>query len=149
QCDLCRISVAYLADHYHIGVLTENGWQTTRESQSRFRMNLDLADAVQHVLDGILDRDDVAIRGAKKIESAVKRRRFSGSGRPRHQQHSLWQTKDTSQFGRVERGKPELIQRDDAGTRIEQADDDFLTKVCRQCGDTHIEPTVVILHQKP
>src|SRR5215831_19749848 len=94
QCNFRRISIAYLADHYHIGILTENGWQTTRESQSRLWMHLDLADPVQHVLDGIFDRDDVAIRRAQKIEGAVKRCRFSGSRRPRYQQHSLWQRQD-------------------------------------------------------
>ena len=55
-----RLEVADLADHDDVGILAQDRAQAARERHLDLRVDLRLADAVDVVLDRILDGHDVA-----------------------------------------------------------------------------------------
>jgi len=59
--DLGRLRVADLADHDLVGVMTEDGPQPAGEGQALLLVDRDLGDAVDLVLDGVLDGDDLVL----------------------------------------------------------------------------------------
>ncbi len=58
--DLRGLQIAHFAHHDHVGVLAQDGAQQGGESQPDLRLGLHLVDAVELILDRVLDRDDVA-----------------------------------------------------------------------------------------
>ena len=58
--DLRGLQVADFADQHHVRVLAQDGAQAAREGHLDLGVDLGLADAVDVVLDRILDRHDVA-----------------------------------------------------------------------------------------
>ena len=58
--DLRGLEVADFADHHHVRVLAQDGAQAAREGHLDLGVDLGLADAVDVVLDRVLDRHDVA-----------------------------------------------------------------------------------------
>ncbi len=59
--DLRRLHVSNLADENHIGVMSQDRPQSFRKGQSRLARDLYLVDAVELILDGILDGDDLSL----------------------------------------------------------------------------------------
>src|SRR2546427_9920355 len=80
--DLGRFEVADLADEDHVGVLAHDVAQTGREREPDLRLHGDLVHALQLVLDGVLDRDDLAVRRVDLVEGAVERGGLAGARRP-------------------------------------------------------------------
>src|SRR5512133_1256946 len=78
--DLGRLEVADLADHDDVGVLPEERPQPVREGELDLRVHLDLADALERDLDGVLDREDVQVRRVDLGEGAVEGRGLAGAG---------------------------------------------------------------------
>src|SRR6056297_2815672 len=72
--DLRRLEVADLADHHDVGVLAEDGPQAARKRHADLGVHLRLADAVDVVLDRVLDRHDVAAGLVDALEARVERR---------------------------------------------------------------------------
>ena len=87
--DLGRLLVAHLADEDHVGVLAQDRPQHAGERQAGLRVDLDLVDARQLVLDRVLDRDDVDLGAVVLGEQRVERRALARPGRPRHEDHAL------------------------------------------------------------
>ncbi len=58
--DLPGLEISYLTDHHHVRVLAQDRPQAPREGHIHLGVDLGLTDARQHVLDGILDREDIA-----------------------------------------------------------------------------------------
>ncbi len=81
--DLGRLEVADLADHHDVGVLAQDCAQAACEGHLDLRVHLRLADAVDVVLDRILDRQDVAREVVDALERRVQRRRLAGARRAR------------------------------------------------------------------
>ena len=78
--DLRRLEVTDLTDHDHIGVLAQDRAQAARESHLDFGVDLGLADAVDVVLDRILDRHDVARVVVQPLERGIERGRLARAG---------------------------------------------------------------------
>ena len=57
--DLGRLQVADFADQDDVGVVPQDGPQARGEGQADLAVDLDLVDAVQVVLDRVLDRQDL------------------------------------------------------------------------------------------
>ncbi len=55
------LGVPDLADHDHVGVGTEHRAQPGGEVEPRFRVDVDLVDPLDLVLDRVLDRDHVLL----------------------------------------------------------------------------------------
>ena len=73
--------VADLADHDHVGVGTHDGAQALGEGQPGPRVDLDLAQAGELVLDRVLDRDHVALGRVEDVQGRVEARRLARAGR--------------------------------------------------------------------
>ena len=79
--DLRRLAVADLPDHDDVGVGAHERAQAGGEGQPGLRVDLDLGDALQLVLDRVLDRDDVLLGRVELAEGRVERRRLARAGR--------------------------------------------------------------------
>ena len=108
---LDRIDVAHLSDQDHVGILPEDPAERAPEGR---RVDLDLAllDATQlvgvHVLDGILDRDDVLGRClVDQIDHRRQRRRFAAAGWTRDQHQPPRPERQLRRMG----GKTEFLER--------------------------------------
>src|SRR2546422_903398 len=124
--DLGRFQVADLADEDHVGVLAHDVAQTGRERQPDLRLHGDLVDALQLVLDGVLDRDDLALRRVDLVERLVERGRLAGAGGPGDQDdpvRALDQRVETLE--RVGR-EAELVERQEHARALQQPHDDRL-----------------------
>lgn len=58
--NLRGFGVADFADEDHIGIVPQDGAKTAGEAEADIIADLDLRNALQLVLNGILDRDDLA-----------------------------------------------------------------------------------------
>ena len=79
--DVRGFQVADFADHHHVRVLAQDGAQAAREGHLDLGVDLRLADAVDVVLDRILDRHDVARVVVDALERRVQRRGLARAGR--------------------------------------------------------------------
>jgi hypothetical protein len=108
-----RLEIPHFTDQDHVRVLAQHVLERRRE---RGGVGVDLAlvhDAllvVVHVLDRILDRDDVAgARGVDEVDHGGERRRLAAPGRARDEDHALLL------LGQVpdRLGEPELLAAED------------------------------------
>ena len=60
--DLRGLGVAHLADHDHVRVVAQEGAQRVGEGEPDRGLHLGLVDALDLVLDRILDGEDLAVR---------------------------------------------------------------------------------------
>ena len=75
--DLRGFGVANLADHDLVRVVTQDRTQTTIEGESLLLVDGNLSNAVQLVLDRILDRHDLVFFVPDLIQRGVERRRLA------------------------------------------------------------------------
>src|SRR6185436_12150192 len=87
--DVRGFQVADFADHHHVRVLAQDGAQSAREGHLDLGVHLRLADAVDVVLDRILDRQDVARVVVDALECRVQRRGLAGAGRAGDQEDAV------------------------------------------------------------
>ena len=87
--DLRGLEVADFADHHHVRVLAQDGAQSARERHLDARVDLRLADAVDVVLDRVLDRHDVARAVVDAIERGIQRRGLARAGRTGDEQDAV------------------------------------------------------------
>src|SRR5215212_1609568 len=83
--DLGRVLVAYLAYHHYVGVGAQNVPQAGGEGQADRGVDLHLVEARYLVLDGVLNSNDVLLRGVQLFESCVERRGLARAGWSRNQ----------------------------------------------------------------
>ena len=76
-------------DQNHVGVVSQNRPKASGKGQTHLRMDLDLIDPFELVLDRILGRDDLDVLGLDLAERAVKGRRFSRPRRTGHKHDSV------------------------------------------------------------
>src|ERR1700730_1268101 len=88
--DLRGLEVTDFADHDHIRILAQDGAQAAGESHLDLGVHLGLADAVDVVLDRILDRHDVARVVVEALESCVERGGLARAGGSGDQQDAVW-----------------------------------------------------------
>src|SRR5882757_6607550 len=87
--DLRGLEVTDLTDHDDVRVLTQNGTQSAGEGHLNLRVHLRLPDAVDVVLDRILDGHDVLRVVVQALEGGVQSRRLTGAGRARDEQNAV------------------------------------------------------------
>src|SRR5690349_15636212 len=87
--DLRGLRVANLADHDLVRVVTQNGTKTTIERQSFLFVHGNLRDAVQLILNRILDGDDLVFFVSDLIQRGVERGRLARAGWTSHQDHAV------------------------------------------------------------
>src|ERR1700722_828219 len=77
--DLRRLQVTDFSDHDDVGVLAQDSAQPARESHLDFGIDLRLTDAVNEILDRVLDGDDVTGVVIEAFKSRVQRGRLAGA----------------------------------------------------------------------
>src|SRR5882757_1188942 len=87
--DLRGLEVTDLTDHDDVRVLTQDGAQSAGEGHLNLRVHLRLPDAVDVVLDRILDGHDVLRVVVQALEGGVQSRRLTGAGRARDEQNAV------------------------------------------------------------
>ncbi|MNS42160.1 hypothetical protein D3C72_745330 [compost metagenome] len=80
--DVEGLLVANLADENHVRVQSQHAAQGRGEGQSDFGCHLNLADAVDGVLDGVFGREDVALGLVELVERRVERAGLAGARGP-------------------------------------------------------------------
>src|ERR1700691_535028 len=78
--DLRRLEITDFSHHDDVGVLAQDGAQPARESHLDLGVDLRLTDAVNEILDRVLDRDDVAGVVIEALKPRIERRRLAGAG---------------------------------------------------------------------
>ena len=78
-----RLAVADLADEDHVGVGAQDRAERAGEADAAAAADLHLLDAVEVVLDRVLDAHDGAAGVVQLAERRVERRRLAGAGRAR------------------------------------------------------------------
>ncbi len=137
--DLCGLQVADLADHHHVGVLSQDPAQRARERHLDAGIHLRLPDAVQLVLDRVLHREDVARLAVQARERGVERRRLArarGAGDEEDAVRLLDQRIDVVAGGRAH---AERIEREPARLLVQQAQHHALAVRGRNGRDAHVD----------
>jgi hypothetical protein len=121
-----RLVVTHLADHDHVGVLTQGGPQRIGEGL-RIRADLSLRDDALVVsedeLDGVLDRDDLGLpRAVDLVDHGGEGGRLAHPRRSSHEHVASSQCRDLSQHpGKVEVFEAPDLERDHPQHHVEEA----------------------------
>ncbi len=79
--DLRGLQIADLADHDHVRVVAQHRAQDVGEAEPDLRLDLDLVDAVELVLDRVLDGQHLAIRRVQLDQRGIQRGGLAAAGR--------------------------------------------------------------------
>ena len=79
--DLRGLQIADLADHDHVRVVAQHRAQDMGEAQPDLRLDLDLVDAVELILDRVLDGQHLAVRRVELDQRGVERGGLAAAGR--------------------------------------------------------------------
>ncbi len=124
--DLRRLQVADLAHHDDIGVLAQDGAQQGGEVEPDLRLNLDLVDAAELILDRVLDGDDLARDRVERQQPGVERGGLAAAGRAGDQHDPVGQSSAAFQAGDDGRSEAELVVVERHGAAVEHAQHDGL-----------------------
>ena len=125
--DLCRFVIPYLANHYNIRVLPQNGTKAACKGETRLDVDLHLVYARHTEFNRILHRYDVHARFVQVAENGVKSGRFSASGRPRNQDYAVWGFQYICKKTTVVFGKTEILDGEQCAGTTENTYDHFFT----------------------
>ena len=138
--DLRRIQVADFADHDHVRILTQDRAQTAGEGHLDTQVDLGLADAVDVVLDRVLDRHDVAAAVIQRRQGGVQRGGLARAGRAGHQHDAVRAIDDAFQCGGLLGVDAELFEIEAFGLLVENTHDHTLgVGAGRDRRHTHID----------
>ena len=85
------LSISNFTNEHNIRIVAENGPQPTSEGKPGLLRNLDLVHAPELILNGVLDRNDLADLVVDLVEGRVKSRGLAAAGRACHQHYAVWQ----------------------------------------------------------
>src|SRR5436190_9262621 len=108
--DLGSLFVANFTDHYLVGIVAQNRSQAAGEGQSFLLVHRYLGNAVQLVFNRIFNGDDLVFFVADFIQRRVQRRRLTGTGRSRHQNHAVRLSDVTAKLSQVIRIETDYVQ---------------------------------------
>jgi hypothetical protein len=144
--DARRLVVADLADEDHVGVLAQHRAQHARERETLLLVDVDLVDALQLILDRVLDRDDVRRPGADRADERVERRRLAAARGPGHEDQPLRLAGRLTQALLVLRRQAEPLEADQRARRVEDAHRDLLAVLHRQGRHAEVDRAVLVAH---
>ena len=124
--DLRRLLVANLADENDVGVLAHDGPKRGTEGEAGAFVHLDLHDAWQAVLDGILDGDDVHATRLDLPQRRIQGRRLAGPRWARDQQEPLALLEQLPDAHEIRLREADGLEGPQARRSIEHAHDDLL-----------------------
>src|SRR5262249_31008319 len=83
------LGVADFADHYLVRIVTQNASQPASKCQSLFLVHRNLRNALELILDRVLDRDYLVLFVLYFIKRSIQRCSLTGTRRPGHQHHPV------------------------------------------------------------
>ena len=146
----CPVSDAWIA----ISAVSRSRISPTRMTSGSWRMiersaapkvrpallvHLDLHDAGQPVLDGILDRDDVDAARLHLAQRGVERRRLAGAGGTGDEHEPLALLEQRADAREVGVAEADDVERAETGAAVEHADDDLLAVRRGERGDAQVD----------
>ena len=144
--DLGRLEVADLADHDDVGILAHDVPEPRGEGEADLRLHRDLVDALELILDGILDGDDLLVGRVDLVERAVERGRLAGARGAGHEQDPVGEGDEALEARLGLRGKAEPLERQEDGRAIEEAHHDRFTVDGRDRGHADVDAAAVQHH---
>ena len=121
--------VADLADHDDVGVVAQERAQPGREGQLDLRVDRDLGDALQLVLDRILDGEDVEVGRVDLGQAGVERGGLARAGRPGDQHDAVRAVDELVHLAQVVVAEADVGQVEQHRLAIEQTDGDALARL--------------------
>ena len=137
--DLRGLEVADLAHHHDVGVLAQDGAQPAREAHVDARVDLRLADAVDVVLDRVLDGHDVARGVVEAAERGVERRGLARAGRAGDEEDAVRFVDQAVEQGGGTAVHAELAEVEPPRLLVEQAQHHAFAVAGRDGRDAHID----------
>ncbi|OQB89442.1 MAG: hypothetical protein BWX83_01127 [Candidatus Cloacimonetes bacterium ADurb.Bin117] len=134
-----RFRIADFPDENHIRVLTENGAQSAREGHPGLPVQLDLANVVDAVFDGVFQCDNVDVRLVDGAEDRVKAGAFAAAGRSGAQDQTVRLHAHGLYFVPVRGYHAQSVQRIDAAAHVEHSQNEVFTVDGRDGGDSDID----------
>src|SRR5713101_2516361 len=144
--DLRRLAVADLADHDHVRVLAKEAAQTVGEGEVDLRVHRRLRDALELVLDRVLDGHDVEVRPVDLAEGRVERGGLAAPGGPRHQHDPVRLVDQPLHGGELVLVHPDLGEVEQHRALVEQAHDDALAEHGGRGGEADVDVAAGELH---
>ncbi len=137
--DLRGFEIADFADHHHVGVLPQDGAQSSGKGEVDAGVDLRLADAGQVVLDRVFHRHDAGGAGIESAQRRVQRGGLAAAGRAGDQQNAVRRANEgievVEHVGRHAHGAQIQPRR----RFVEQAQHGAFAMRARQGGHAHIE----------
>src|SRR2546426_739598 len=144
--DLRRLEVADLADEDHVRVLPNDVPEPRGEREADLRLHVDLVDALELVLDRVLDGDDLPVGRVDLVERAVERRRLAGARRPGDEQDPVGALDERLEPPERARREAELLHREEHARAVEEPHDDGLAVHGRDRRDADVHPSASERH---
>ena len=136
--DLRGLEVANLTDHDDVGVLTQEGAQRRGEVQADVLVHLDLVDAAEVELDGILGGGEVLADLVELRERRVERGRLTRTGGPGDQHHAEGLVDRLLEVVELRLLEAELGHVELQVRLVEETQHDLLAEERRQDGDAEV-----------
>ena len=134
------LGVAGLADHDHVGVVADDRAQHAREVELDVGPHLDLGDAVDLVLDRVLDADQLVAGLVEVAQGGVERRGLAAAGRAGDQEHAVRRRQRVQEARRQLGPEAEIGEIAALGALVQDADDQALAVHRGRRGDAQVDP---------
>ena len=137
------VAVAHLSDHDHVGVGAQDRTQAGAEGQPHALGDLDLVDALEAVLDGVLDRHQRLLGRADEVDDRVERRRLAGARRAGREDAAVREAQRRLEALHVLRAHPQLVERERGLAGVEDPQHRRLALHQRHHGDANVDVAVL------
>src|SRR5215218_7171880 len=141
--DLGGLAVADLADHDDVGVGAHHRAQAGREREAGLVVDLDLGEALELVLDRVLDGDDVLVDRVEHVERRIQRRRLARAGRAGDEHRAVRLAERLGEALQRLRQHAELLHADHGLRGVQDAHDDVLAVLGGQGRDAQVDRLAV------
>ena len=141
--DVGGLAVTDLADGDDVRVLTQDGTQAAGEGQADLFIDLDLVDALDVILDRVLERDEVHVTGVDLVDHAVHGGGLTASGRADDQNNAVAVLQQVLDGSQALFGEADGLEGDAAAGLIQQTADDLFAVDRGQGRDTEVDVLVL------
>src|SRR5205085_1977095 len=139
HCDLSGLQIAYLADHYLVGVLAEDRAQSSCEGVPDIRLSVDLADPLDRVFDRFLNGHDFSRAVVNFLQGGIEGGRFAGPRRAGNQDDAVRLADPVTEQPKIAWGHAEAIELELPAFLRQQAQHQRLAPRARQGRDADID----------
>ncbi len=144
--DLRRFLVADLTEQDDVGILAQHRAQHAPERQPLLLVDLDLVDALELILDRVLDRDDVRLRREDLAQERIERGGLAAPGRAGDEDHALRLLRGVAKQLQVVRREAQAIEDLHALAGVENAERDLFAVLRGQARHAHVDALVRVPH---